>query len=196
MPTDAELLLRQDALQADARAILADLDLLDPLAAIGRPVLTGSAALGLMVARDIDVTTLCPTLDVAPLFAIGSALATHPRVRALAIRNDTGRWNTDAAYPDGLYWRVDYATDAGVDWNLDLWFLAEGTSQFDLEHVRSLPPRLTTETRAAILSIKTALRDRAAGRRIPSYEVYAAVLDHGVRTPLEFERQRAARPTR
>ncbi len=57
---DHELLARHDALQAEASAILLDLGLLALIAPIGRPTQTGSSALGLIVARDIDVTTLAP----------------------------------------------------------------------------------------------------------------------------------------
>jgi hypothetical protein len=181
-----ELLARQDALQAEADAVLVDLDLLRILSEVGRPVRTGSAALGLMVARDIDVTTLCPVLQATGIFDAVRSLSVHPRIRRLAFRNDTGRWNVDPAYPDGLYWQVEYVAAAGVAWNLDLWFLLEGTTQFDLEHMRTLPPRLTPDTRLAILRIKEALHDPTVGQRVRGYEVYEAVLDHDVRTPAEF----------
>lgn len=144
--------------------MLADLDLLARLASAGRSILTGSVALGLMAWRDIDVTTLCPVLAVEPVFEIGRSLAAHPRLRRLGFRNDTGRWNVDPVYPDGLYWGLEYRAPDGEPWNLDLWFLAEGTRQFDLDHLASIPPRLTPETRIAILRIKDAWRARPAYR--------------------------------
>lgn len=178
---------REAARRAEAHAILADLDLLAVLRRVGRPVLTGSCALGVMVRADIDVTTLCPSLDVEPVFAAGRELAAHPRVHRLSFRDDTGRWNVDPAYPDGLYWGVRYRSDAGDEWNLDLWFLREGTTQFDLEHLRTILPRLDRGTRAAIVRIKEALVDSPAyGTDVHGYDVYAAVLDGGVRTPEGF----------
>jgi hypothetical protein len=186
-----ELLARQDVLQAEAAAVLLDLDVLRILTEVGRPVRTGSAALGLMVARDIDVTTLCPALDPTVVFDCVRALVAHPRIRRLTFRKDTGRWNIDRVYPDGLYWLIEYVTDAGDVWTLDLWFLLEGTTQFDLEHMRTLPPRLTPETRIAILRIKEALQGLSESERVRSYEVYEAVLDGGVRTPAEFQARRA-----
>ena len=186
--SDDEILERQAALQAEATAVIADLDLLALVGAVGSPSRTGSSAYGLMVARDIDITTLCPVLDVEALFDALRPLARHPRVRRSSFRNDTGRWNTDPAYPDGLYWMVEYVADAGAAWNLDLWFLRDGTTQFDLEHLRTLPPRLTLETRLAILRIKEAVGGRAGVDRVRSHLVYEAVLDHGIRTPEEFER--------
>jgi hypothetical protein len=185
-PSDDELLRRQEALQAEAAEVLADLDLLATLSTIGTPVQTGSSALGLMVARDIDITTLCPVLEADLMFGVVRPLAVHPRVRRLAFRNDTGRWNVETRYPDGLYWMVEYVTEAGVEWSLDLWFLLEGTTQFDLEHLKSMPPRLTPEARMAILRIKEARYGLERDRH--SFRIYEAVLDHGVRTPDEFAR--------
>ncbi len=186
--TDELLLAQQDALQAEASAVLADLDLFNLLARVGSPVQTGSSVLGLMVGRDIDVTSLCPVLEPLPIFDAARSLAAHPRVHRLNFRNDTGRWRTEPEYPDGLYWSVKYRTDAGDDWNLDLWFLLEGTTQFDLQHVESLPPRLTQDARLAILRIKEACyRLPAYGSQVRSYDLYEAVLDHGVSSPEEFE---------
>lgn len=188
---DEPIIARQEALQAEAAGVLADLDLFRVLEAVGRPIQTGSAALGLMVARDIDVTTLCPILEPEAVFDAVRPLVGHPRVHRLSFRNDTGRWNTDPDYPDGLYWMLGYRTDADIDssseWNLDLWFLREGTTQFDLQHIESLPPRLSAEVRLAILRIKEARHERSAeDGRVRSYEIYEAVLDHGVTSPEEF----------
>jgi hypothetical protein len=186
--TDDATIAREAARQVEARAVLADLDLFAVLGAVGRPILTGGCALGVMVRHDIDVTTLCPSLDVGTLFAAGGTLAAHPRVGRLTFRNDTGRWNTDHAYPDGLYLGVRYRSDAGDDWNLDLWFLREGTTQFDLEHLRTILPRLDREARVAILRIKETLVDSAPyGTEVHGHDVYAAVLDGGVRTPDGFD---------
>jgi hypothetical protein len=193
--SDAELLARQASLQTQASAVLVDLDLLALLRTVGRPILTGSAALGLMVARDIDVTTVCPSLDPMRIFEVGRSLATHPRVRGVAFRDDTGRWNIDPRYPDGLYWKVDHVADDDLEWTLDLWFLLEGTTQFDLEHLATLPARLTPEIRAAILRIKEALAADPSAPRDPSFSVYEAVLDHGVRSVEDYRRY-LARPPR
>jgi hypothetical protein len=186
--TDDELLARQDALQDEAAAVLDDLDLIARISRVGRPIRTGSAALGLMVARDIDVTSLCPNLAVALIWEAVAPLALNPHISRLAFRNDTGRWNTDPRYPDGLYWMIEYVSDGGEKWNLDLWFLLDGTTQFDLVHMETLPRRLDRDARVAILRIKTDLHERPPSGRIPSYRVYEAVLDRGIRTQQEFRR--------
>ena len=191
--SDSELFERQDALQAQAAAILVDLDAFALLREVGEATQVGSSALGLMVAHDIDITTLCPSLDPGSVFDFGRRLARHPRVRRLTFRKDTGRWNTSPGLPDGIYWLVEYEADPDVAWTLDLWFLREGTSQFDIEHVKTLPGRLTLETRAAILRIKEAVYANTSRPRGPSYAIYEAVLDHGIRTPEDYERYRESR---
>jgi hypothetical protein len=186
--TDDALLAAQDELQAEAARVLADLGLMERIRPMGTPVQTGSSALGLMVVRDIDVTTVCPALEVGSVFDIGRELAAHPRVRLVSFRNATGRWNDEPEYPDGLYWMVEYVSDAGLAWKLDLWFIPGGTTQFDLEHMQTLPSRLSREARLAILRIKHVWSTRPSAERVPSYRIYEAVLDHGVRTPEDFGR--------
>jgi hypothetical protein len=175
-----DLLRRQHELQAEAEDVLTSLDLLAHLEGLGTPVRVGSAALGLMVRRDIDITVIVPKLDMRPVAALGSHLATHRDVRVVQIRDDSGHWNTDPNYPDGLYLGVKY----GREWNLDLWFVDDPTRQPDLHHAATFPPRLTDETRAAILRIKHDFPDYR------SLELYEAVLDGGARTVDDYIRWR------
>jgi hypothetical protein len=178
-----DLQKRERQLQDEATAILADLELLPLLGQLGRPVQVGSVPLGLMVARDIDLTVLCADLDAARVFDVVRPLAAHPRIRELRFRNDTGDRNVDPDYPDGIYWGPRYRTAAGEDWTIDVWFIHEQSRQFDLEHLESMPARLTPETRRAILEIKEACLGRPW---YTSHGIYTAVLDHGVRTPEAF----------
>ena len=186
-PDAAALLARQSALQSAASAVLADLDLLGTLGRVGRPIVVGSVALGLMVWRDIDLTTICPVLDPDQLFVLVRPLASHPRIARLECRIEIGPYNRDPALPDGLYWGLHYRADDRATWQLDLWFLREGTRQGDLDHLETLPARLTPETRLAILWIKGLWAQLPAYRtQVRSVDIYDAVLDHGVRTPNEF----------
>ncbi|MCC3771261.1 hypothetical protein K6I34_004133 [Streptomyces sp. UNOC14_S4] len=191
-----EALQAQEALQVEADEVADDLGLAGLLAGCGEPVRVGSSALGLMVRRDIDITVICPALDLAAKRAvagIGAVLAVHDRVRQVRFRDDTGHWNTDPGYPDGLYLGVEYRSPGGCAWTLDIWFVDEPGRQPDLAHVRSLPPRLDDASRGAILRIKHALVAREDGTA--GYDVYRAVLDHGVTTVEEFEAWRAGAGT-
>ncbi|TQM77978.1 hypothetical protein FHX81_0227 [Saccharothrix saharensis] len=183
-----ELLRRQGELQAGADAVVADLGLDAALAELGDPVRTGSSALGLMVVPDIDITVVCPVLDVDAVVALAGRLARHERVRVVQFRKDSGRWNTEPdAYPDGLYLGVKYRDGHGgePEWNADIWFVDEPDRQPDLGHVRALPARITPEARAAILLIKHSRPDYRG------VDVYRAVLEDNVRTPGFSARWRA-----
>ena len=105
LPSETELLDRQRALQMEADQVAQDLMLMELAQPLGDPVLVGSAALGLMVWRDLDVTVVCPGLDIDAVVQVGSRLALHPRIREVVFRNDTGAWNTNTnpTYPYGLY---------------------------------------------------------------------------------------------
>ncbi len=190
--SDEQLAARQAELQAEADAVSADLGLTGLLSEQGEAVRVGSAALGLMVVPDLDITVICPELTgrtKRAVAGIGAQLAVHDRVRQVCFRDDTGHWNTDPGYPDGLYLKVDCRSAAGREWTLDIWFVDEPDRQPDLAHVRTLPPRLTDAHRARILRIKQALTQRPDGDgRVPSYEVYRAVLEGGVTTAEEFDR--------
>jgi hypothetical protein len=182
-----ELLRRQRALQREAASVRDDLRLDGHLSIHGAVVAVGSAALGLMVWRDLDLTVVCPTLDIAAVALTGARIAAHPRVREVGFRNDTGRWNTDPAYPDGLYLGVRCHSPADEAWNVDIWFVDEPDRQPDLAHLRQLPQRLTDQARATILAIKDAWAGRPEyGRSVRSWDIYTAVLDHGVGGPADF----------
>lgn len=185
--TDTELLDRQRALQLEAEDFAADLGIRDLVEPLGQPFLVGSAAVGLMVWRDLDLTIVCRTLDLDGVVAVGARLAMDPRIRQVVFRNDTGGWNTDPGYPDGLCLGLSYRSPAGNDWKSDLWFVDQPERQPDLLHVRSIPSQLTDEICAAILRIESAWASRPDyGEGVGSFEIYIAVIDGGVRTPDDF----------
>jgi len=183
-----ELLTRQQQLQVEAAAVVEEMNLIPLLKAAGMPVTVGSAALGLMAWRDLDMTVICSELDIATISGIASQLMSNPGIRDMQFMNDTGSWNTDPAYPDGFFLGITYKSSNGNQWELDIWFVDEPEKQPDLQHIRTMPDRLTPETVVSILSIKTAWVSRAEyGKQVKSYDIYTAVLDHKVSTPVEFE---------
>jgi hypothetical protein len=192
--SDDDLLEQQQRLQREADAVHADLRLDELLGGLGDPIRVGSSALGLMVWPDLDVTVACPTLDLAAVASVGAELVTHPRVRQLTTLNDTGKWNADPTYPDGLYLGLKYRSEAGVEWKVDIWLVDEPERQPDLEHLRTLPPKLTDEARLRILEIKDAWADRPEyGRTVRSVDIYTAVLEDDVMTLEQFEAWLAGR---
>jgi hypothetical protein len=184
------LFARQLSLQAEAGLVRAQLDLDRVFGDVGEPVVVGSAALGLMAWRDLDITVICPSLNKAQVIAIAGKLAAHPDMLEVTFRDDSGRWNqAPDAYPDGLYIGLRYHPEAMAEWRLDVWFVDDPERQSDLLHLRSMPGRLTDDKRLAILQIKTIWSARPEYRSsVRSWDIYKAVLDHGVRDPDEFER--------
>jgi hypothetical protein len=184
----------QEALRTESDHVVNALGLNQSLAALGDPIRVGSSALGLMVRNDIDITVVCEALTMTThesVVSLAAELARHHRVNKVQFRNDTGAWNTDPTYPDGLYLGVNYRSPQGEDWNLDIWFIDDPARQPDLQNLQQMPAQLTRETRAAILAIKQAYaKNPEYGRSITSHDIYRAVLDNGVRTPEEFEQKR------
>jgi hypothetical protein len=185
-----ELLARQRALQAEAEQVRGALDLDRVLGAVGNPVLVGSAALGLMVWRDIDTTVVCQSLDKRPVLAAATKLAAHQDVKTMQYRDDSGRFNQEPEkYPDGLYIGLSYHPAEMPEWKLDLWFVDDPDRQPDLAHLRTVSERLSDDTRLAILRIKALWSARPEyGKSVSSWDIYTAVLDHNVRDTDEFDR--------
>jgi hypothetical protein len=77
-----DLLRKQAELQAEAQTVEADLGLHALLAPIGQINRVGSAALGLMVWRDLDLTVVCENLALEPVTTAGTpGLAARHLVR-------------------------------------------------------------------------------------------------------------------
>lgn len=190
-----ELLRRQDQLQAEANRVAEELDMDDLLSLAGNPVRVGSAALGLMAWRDLDITVVCPKLDMDQVAEIATMLMVKQGIRELRFLNDTGIWNTDINYPDGFYIGLKYRAQSGMDWKLDIWFVDEPDKQPDLKHIETLPKRLTPELRESILTIKQAWASRPEyGNEVKSFDIYTAVLDDHVRTLHQFEEWLKSKP--
>lgn len=190
-----ELLRRQDALQAEARRVVAELDLVPLLSRAGRVEQVGSSVSGLMVWRDLDFGVLCRDLTAERAFAAIRPLLTHPRLTRLAYRNQTGRRAPPVIRDDERYYfSLRCETAAGEEWKIDVSFWLSDSPRDYLPYAERLKRQLTDETRLAILWIKD------VWHRLPTYpdeggafDVYEAVLCGGVRTPELFDAYLRAR---
>lgn len=193
-PTAAdELLARQSRLQAEAQAVIDELALLERLAALGEVEQIGSSVSGLMVWRDIDFNVRCDNPTAEELFDALRWLYVHPGVVEVLYRNETGPGRAvpgeERFYFVARYLHPGGGSDANgsVEWKIDIsvWTSADERSQ--LAHLEELAARLTGETRLAILWIKDVWRTKPSyPYTVGGWEVYDAVLEHGVRTPGEF----------
>jgi len=183
------LLRRQDALQAEARALVLELGLREHLGRLGPFEQIGSASSGLMVWRDLDVAARCADPTTEDVFDAMRPVLAHPGVREAMYAPQLGARSPSGGPADQRwYFVLRYQRPGGEVWKVDvsLWRLGDAPRElyFDSDTLRR---RLTDETRGAILWIKDVWHRR------PSYpdvvggvEIYDAVLNHGVRAPAEF----------
>lgn len=185
----AELLQRQKLLQAESREVLAELDLIPCLNRLGHAEHVGSSVSGLMVWRDLDVGARCPGPSAERVFETLQPILIHPRVHEVLYREETGSRSPSGQPQDQRYYFViRYATPANQYWKIDISVWLTDAPRNQLRHLDYLAQQLTEETRLAILWIKD------VWHRLPTYpdevsgiDIYTAVLDHGVRTPAQFD---------
>jgi hypothetical protein len=165
-------------LQAEARSVLALLEPLGPLTP------TGSFVSGLMVWRDLDVM-----LTGGPEF--GPADVVTLLGRAVAIQGLTGfeyRDQRGDRSPSGKPRDERHHVVLTVgEWRVDLSIWLHDDHADGSEWHRQLADRLTAEERQAILAIKTVWHQRPEyPEEVGGFDIYTAVLEHGVRTAVEF----------
>jgi hypothetical protein len=165
---DGRLLDRQESLQREAAAKVAELDLLALLGRAGRVVPLGSAVSGLMVWRDLDFGVDAPGLDKSTTWEIARPLLL--RCSALTYADEA----EDARHY--FVFRLD-------GWKLDIsiWIagMPEGIESFQDDFLA----RLTDDLRVTILRLKDAWYTQPDYPDVVSaWQIYDAVLNHGART--------------
>ena len=176
---DQELLDRQAALQAEGAELLARLGSLGPLAP------TGSFVSGLMVWRDLDVMLLGgPSFGPHDVLRLLGRAVELPGLTSFACADERGDRSPTCEQRDERFhlplrvgeWRVD----------LSIW-LYDDHANVTAYH-RDLAASLTAAQRLIILRIKDVWHRRPEyPDEVSGFEIYTAVLEHGVSTPQEFE---------
>jgi hypothetical protein len=167
-----DLIERQEALQREAAEVARDLRVEEALEGVGRVVTVGSFVSGLMVWRDLDFVVDAPGLTTGRAFE-----AMHP----LLVRSSEARYENDAELLRHYFvLRVPWADE---EWKLDISLFVDGIPP-DIEALQDeLRERLTDETRRTILELKDAWHEEAAYPEVVGgFEIYDAVLNHGVST--------------
>ena len=191
---DQELLARQQALQAEAGQVLAELDLGNRFADVGPVLVVGSYLSGLMAWRDLDVGLLagedCSPSDVLELL---KRVVELPGFAGLTYRDERGERCPTGEARDERY-HVPFDLDARQGrWRVDLSVWLRDLHGHVADWHRRLRDTITGEQRLAVLRIKD------VWHRLPSYpdqvggwQIYTAVLEDGVRSPEQFARWLAA----
>lgn len=181
---DTALLRRQAELQAEARAFVERLGLLPLLGSVGRVVPLGSAVTGLMVWHDLDFG-----VDATGLTADGAWEALRPLLPCCTALHYLHEPEGSRHY---YVMRID-------GWKVDLSVWTAGLPPEVEEFQRRLIGRLSDLSRLTLLRLKSAwCTSPAYPETVSAWQIYDAVLEHGVETLAELDRYLAARgyPTR
>ena len=186
--SDEELLARQSALQEEATAVLAELGLVELVAGIGPLLVTGSFVSGLMCWPELDVMVLVgggfSPADVMGLLAV---VAGRAGVTGLEYRDERGPRCATGQVRDERYHVPITVERAGRCWQVDLTLWLHDLHENVTRWHEDLRERITAEQRRAVLRIKDDWhRRRSYPHQVGGLEIYAAVLDDGVRTPAQF----------
>lgn len=185
----ATLLRRQEALQAEAQQLIVHLDLFTLLSHAGKPEQIGSSVSGLMVWRDLDFNVLCAHRNLSLVFETMQPLLVNPHVTRLDYANESGAHVPAELQGDERYYFVlFYETEAGHLWKIDISFWLSEKDRSQLAYLEYLSHHLTEETRLAILWIKDIWQHLPEyPYQVGGFDIYEAVLEHGVRTPAQFK---------
>ncbi len=186
--SDDELAARQSALQAEAAALLDELDRSGIFSDIGPPEVTGSYISNLMCWRELDVGLLVGA-DYSPrdVLLLISRLMELPGVVGFSYRDERGDRSPTGLVKEERYHVPSLLDRAGGIWQLDLTLWLRDLHENVTAWHQALRDSITEEQRAAVLRIKD------VWFRLPSYpdqigglQIYTAVTEDGVRTPQEF----------
>jgi hypothetical protein len=173
-----------EELRAEADKLLAS-GLSRALSRYGEVHAVGSYALGLMTWRDLDIHVVRTTPDLDEFFAVGAQLASLLKPHRMHLRDE--RIVATDGLPRGLYWGIYLGDERAGAWKIDVWATDRAGLDSSLQFAQRIAARLDSETRGAILRIKAQCWRHPEYRRgFSSADVYAAVLDRGIRTPEAF----------
>lgn len=181
----ADLEARQSALQAEARALLAELALAD--LGFGAVQPTGSFVSGLMVWPDLDVMVLGEGLSPGDVLRLVAPLADRPGFEGLALADERGPRSPTGEVRDERYHVPITWRHGDAQWRIDLTVWLHDLHRSVTEWHERLRSTITPEQRAAVLRIKDVWYRRPEyPDEVGGADVYSAVLEDGVRDPEGF----------
>jgi len=183
------LLTQQQNLQSDAHKLIEKLDLINVLSIIGKPVLVGSAAVGLMTWKDIDFSVVVNEFDENTYWEAIQKLYSKPTVFDMTIydtRTNTGDYATGMYIGIRCYLKditdpLAKFNEKKNSWKIDVWITKPGGA-FGVEKSEWIKSRLNEEKRNAILEIKNVVSKNPKYRNeITSMDIYTAVLEENIK---------------
>jgi hypothetical protein len=193
--SDEELLARQSALQEEARQVLAELDLAALVAGIGPLLMAGSLVSGLMCWRELDVMALVGGHFSPPdVLRLLQRIVGQTGATSLEYRDERGPRCMTGQVRDERY-HVPFTVDrGGTPWRIDLTLWLHDPHLNLTRWHEELRERITPGQRIAVLRIKDVWHLRPDyPDQVGGLDIYAAVIDDGVRTPRQFATWLASR---
>lgn len=185
---DAGLLARQDALRGEAALLLSDLDVARIVGDLGPVLLAGSYVSGLMCWPEVDVMVhVGPRFSPVDVLRLLHRVVERPGVVGFDYRDERGARSPTGTTRDERYHVAIAVERPGRAWQVDLTLWLNDPHHNITAWHEALRDTITAEQRGAVLRIKDAwLRRGSYPHQVGGVQVYAAVLDDGVRTPEEF----------
>ncbi len=201
LPSDKELLQLQQSLQDDADWVLQKINLLQTLSQYGDVNVVGAKALGLLIARDIDISVVVPTVQLENWAELVKNLMITPHIRRVTAidyyhYDKHHRYNPDEGEKYSLYVSMEkllgQEQDETNSWECQIHLIK--ANKFDADFLNDMKEKLTEEKRVIILQLKywanevnKVLKEESKGNfKIPSMAIYTAVLEKGIKTIPEF----------
>ena len=152
-------------------------------------LVTGSFVSGLMVWREVDImflggAELSPTVVLAGM----GRLVLLPGIVEFCYSDERGRRSpTGEAREERYHLPALYARPSGT-WRIDLTLWLHDAHEYVTNWHHRLRDSLTREERIAILRIKDVWHRRPEyPDSVSGFEIYTAVLQHGIRDPQQFQ---------
>jgi hypothetical protein len=188
-PSSADdLLARQAALQAEARAVLAELSLATLFADVGPMLLTGSFVSGLMCWREIDVMVLAGAgFSPQDVLRLLQRIVGQQVVTSLQYHDERGPRCPTGRDRDERYHVPFTVLRASQTWRIDLTLWLHDAHLDVTRWHEELGETITAGQRSAVLRIKDVWHRRPDyPDQVGGLDIYTAVINDGVRTPDQF----------
>jgi hypothetical protein len=179
------LIALNQLIKAEADVLLSEKGLLQILNSFGKPHITGSYSLDLMTWRDLDIYLEVNNLSEADFFNLGSQICTTLTPVKMSFRNEL--LAKTKSLPAGWYWGVYLGNERAGGWKIDIWAVSTQECKQLIRYVADIKQKLTPETIARILAIKSECwQDPQYRRSYSSTDIYEAVLEKNISNIEEF----------
>lgn len=173
-------LIVNSVIKKEADEIMFGKGLMDILASVGRPHVSGSYALDLMTWRDLDIYVEVEDISVTDFFNLGRQICTVFTPVKMSFRNEMIA--KTKGLPAGLYWGIYLGNERAGAWKIDIWLVKESECIRLLNHCADIKKALTAAARSIITEIKLhSWQDPKYRRSYTSADIYEAVLQNNVR---------------